>query len=32
VLEGGRLERSIAALENLEKLAAVGELMDTLTA
>jgi 2-methylcitrate dehydratase PrpD len=32
VLKGERLERSIAALENLEKLAAVGELMDTLTA
>jgi 2-methylcitrate dehydratase PrpD len=32
VLKGERLERSIIALENLEKLASVGELMDTLTA
>jgi 2-methylcitrate dehydratase PrpD len=32
VLTGERLERSIMALENLEKLASVGELMDTLTA
>ena len=31
-LKGERLERSIMALENLEKLATVSELMDTLTA
>lgn len=31
VLEGERLERSIAALENLEKLATARELVDTLT-
>ena len=32
VLKGERLERSIAALENLESLGCVSELMDTLTA
>ena len=32
VLAGERLERSISALENLEKLGSVSELMDTLTA
>ena len=32
VLDAERLERSIAALENLEKLAAASELIDTLTA
>ena len=32
VLAGERLERSIHALENLDKLATVSELMDTLTA
>jgi 2-methylcitrate dehydratase PrpD len=32
VLQGERLERSIMALENLEKLATVGELMDSLSA
>jgi 2-methylcitrate dehydratase PrpD len=31
VLDAGRVERSIAALENLERLASVGELVDTLT-
>ena len=31
VLNGERLERSIVALENLEKLATVAELIDTLT-
>ena len=31
VLKGERLERSIAALENLEKLATARELIDTLT-
>ena len=31
VLDAGRIERSIAALENLEKLPSIGELMDTLT-
>ena len=31
VLKGDRLEKSIAALENLEKLATAKELMDTLT-
>jgi 2-methylcitrate dehydratase PrpD len=31
VLNGGRLERSIAVLENLEKVATVRELMDVLT-
>ena len=31
VLNGERLERSIAALENLEKLASARELVDTLT-
>ena len=31
VLKGERVERSIAALENLEKLATVAELIDTLT-
>jgi 2-methylcitrate dehydratase PrpD len=32
VLAGERLERSVIALENLEKLATARELMDTLTA
>lgn len=32
VLTAARLERSIVALENLEKVATVAELMDTLTA
>ena len=31
VLDAGRLERSIAALENLEKLPTATELIDTLT-
>ena len=31
VLDAGRLERSIAALENLEKLPTAAELIDTLT-
>ena len=31
VLKGDRLEKSIAALENLEKLATAKELIDTLT-
>ncbi len=31
VLKGDRLEKSIAALENLEKLAKASELIDTLT-
>ncbi|MES2562683.1 MAG: MmgE/PrpD family protein, partial [Pseudomonadota bacterium] len=31
VLNSEQLERSITALENLEKVATVGELMDTLT-
>jgi hypothetical protein len=31
VLSGERVERSIAALENLEKVATVRELMDLLT-
>jgi 2-methylcitrate dehydratase PrpD len=31
VLDGERMERSIAALENLEKVATVRELMDILT-
>ena len=32
VFDAGRLERSIAALENLEKLSSASELIDTLTA
>jgi len=31
VLKGERLERSIAALESLEKLGSARELIDTLT-
>jgi len=31
VLDGERLERSITALENLEKVSSVSQLMDSLT-